>query len=218
MISSSLFLLNETTWPLERRLFFPLPKPQERKVRSQCPLHRLSWAKVPVGNLDDAVPDHLLSARCPFSGAEGHSNQAFGVQGVPDFLGSFVWQRIVLVLVDEQGKFADGQEGGDELGTDADAWPLSNRAIQSQGPALPSSEAIGKVLLRPGIVLTDIYRSFGTLAGIERSGDKTNDAANSEDAPSQVVFPVAGEEALFLEKRQGFFFCRDSFQVATQTE
>src|SRR5438552_13119424 len=105
---SSPLLLSETTWPLKRRLFLRLPKPQERKIRSQCPLHRLSWAKVPVGDLDNAVLHHLVSARCPFPCAEGHGNQALCMQRVPDLLGPLVWQRVVPVLVGQQGKFAYG--------------------------------------------------------------------------------------------------------------
>src|SRR6266849_11094397 len=101
MSSLSSLLLSETTWPLKRGLLLLLPKPQERKVRSQCPFHRLSWAKVPVGDLENPVADHLVSARCPFPCAEGHGNQAFCIQRLPDFLGSLVWQRVVPVLVDQ---------------------------------------------------------------------------------------------------------------------
>ena len=216
MFSSS--LLFQTTWTLRRSLLLRLPKPQERKVRSQCPLHRLSCAKMPIGDLDNAALHHLVSARCPFPCAEGHGNQAFGMQRVPDFLGSLVWQRVVPVLVDQQSKFAYGQKGGDEPGAHVDARTLSNRAIRSQGPAFPSSESIGKVLFRPGIVLADVYCPFCALAGIEGSGDELEDAANSDYPTSQVLFPVAGEKSPVVKKRQPFFLGRYSFQVASKTE
>jgi len=69
----------------------------------------------------------------------------------------------------------------------------------------PTREPIGELLLRPLIVLPDVDRTFGALAGIEGLGNESEDALDTDAAIALVVAPISREQVIVVEKLHSLF-------------
>ena len=172
--------------------FWTFPESQKGKVQSNSPLHCFSRMVIPVGNLDDSMFYHFLSAHSPFSGTELDSNQSLDIQRFPKFLGSVVRQRIILILLDEETKLDHIQEHADELGTDMDALtPFDNLSIFGEVLAFATNETIGELFPDPLIIFAHVDRTVCTFAGVEGTGNEFEDAPDSGFSLREVLIPLA---------------------------
>jgi hypothetical protein len=79
----------------------------------------MARSEAPVHDPDYTMPHHRLPTNRPLASAEPLADQPFDVERIPQGFCPIVRQRLIVILLDDQGKLADSKKDGQELGADA---------------------------------------------------------------------------------------------------